>query len=198
MNGDAWNHNIHYHDLVLRALPAHAQRALDVGCGQSLLARQLAIHCEEVIAIDKDHATLVSAEGKGNAEPRVKFIEGDVMTYPFPDGSFDVITIVAALHHLPLKPALERFRDLLRPGGVLAAIGLFRSHTLVDFAYFATAMSTSYILRCAHRYVDVGAPLQDPQETLREIRTACDALLPGSVLKRQLLFRYSLIWRKEF
>jgi enterochelin esterase-like enzyme len=37
-----WNHNIQYHDVVLRSIPRRAARALDVGCGQGLLAQQLA------------------------------------------------------------------------------------------------------------------------------------------------------------
>ena len=33
-------------------------------------------------------------------------------------------------------------------------------------------------------------------ETLREIREACDATLPGGVFQRRLFFRYSFVWRK--
>ena len=38
---DPWNHNIHYHRLILDAVPPGARRALDVGCGEGTLARQL-------------------------------------------------------------------------------------------------------------------------------------------------------------
>jgi 2-polyprenyl-3-methyl-5-hydroxy-6-metoxy-1,4-benzoquinol methylase len=34
-------HNIHYHRLILRAVPAGARRGLDVGCGEGTLAREL-------------------------------------------------------------------------------------------------------------------------------------------------------------
>ncbi|GAA0991221.1 hypothetical protein GCM10009555_078180 [Acrocarpospora macrocephala] len=40
-NGRRWNHNIHYHPRILRAIPEGAQRALDVGCGEGMLAREL-------------------------------------------------------------------------------------------------------------------------------------------------------------
>src|ERR1035438_1423379 len=39
MRTGPWNHNIHYHDVVLRSVPPRCRRALDVGCGQGLLAR---------------------------------------------------------------------------------------------------------------------------------------------------------------
>jgi len=37
--GRRWNHNIHYHRRILGAIPENAQRALDVGCGEGMLAR---------------------------------------------------------------------------------------------------------------------------------------------------------------
>ena len=192
----AWNHNIHYHGIVMNSVPSNCRCSLEVGCGQGLLAQKLAGRCEEVIAIDVDPGCLSQAKAANSSKARITFVEGDVMTHPFSRGAFDLITAVATLHHLPLRPALSRFRDLLRSGGVLAVVGLYRAHALEDYALAAAALPMSWMFRCLHRHADVGAPLQDPRETLREIRSACDALLPGAVFKRHLLFRYSLVWRK--
>jgi 2-polyprenyl-3-methyl-5-hydroxy-6-metoxy-1,4-benzoquinol methylase len=196
MPNKPWNHNIHYHHLVLQAVRGECRRALDVGCGQGLLARELASCCQEVIAIDADHDALSRARMGSGSEPHVTFVEGDVMTHAFAESSFDFIAAVATLHHLPLRPALERFRCLLRPGGVLAIIGLYRGETLSDMALAAAAFPSSWILRLLRGHAEVGAPVQNPQETLREILAACDALLPGAAIHRHLLFRYSLIWHK--
>jgi hypothetical protein len=38
-NGKRWNHNIHYHPRILRAIPEGAKSALDVGCGEGTPAR---------------------------------------------------------------------------------------------------------------------------------------------------------------
>jgi SAM-dependent methyltransferase len=191
-----WNRNIHYHDLVLRAAPAGCSRALDVGCGDGILAGRIGSRCLDVTAIDIDHATLARAVAATDSQARITFIRGDVMTHPFQEGSFDFITAVASLHHLPLIPALKRLRNLLSPHGVLAVVGLYRMHTLSDFAIGALAVPTSLALRCINCYREVAAPLRDPVETLREIRSACDAVLPGARLHRELLFRYTMIWRK--
>jgi SAM-dependent methyltransferase len=118
------------------------------------------------------------------------------MTYPFGDDSFDLITAVATLHHLPLRPALARFRSLLRSGGVLAVVGLYRVHGIQDFGWAAAAKPTSWVLHRMRGRAEVQAPLQEPRETLRQIRVACDAVLPGNAFRRHLLFRYSLVWRK--
>jgi hypothetical protein len=40
--GDYWNHNVHYHGVVLRNVPRGCGEALDVGCGDGLLVLALA------------------------------------------------------------------------------------------------------------------------------------------------------------
>lgn len=190
-----WNHNIQYYDFVVRLAAPDCQRALDVGCGQGLLAQRLAQRYPEVIAIDADR-TAISRAKLDRASASITFIEGDVMTYPFPDDSFDLIALVASIHHLPLRPAMVRFQKLLRPGGVLAVVGLYRGEKLADLALAAVAFPVSWILRLFRGYADVSAPVQPPRETLREIRNECGLLLPGASLRRRLFFRYTLTWSK--
>jgi hypothetical protein len=84
----------------------------------------------------------------------------------------------------------------LKPGGTLVIIGLHRAETLTDYGLAAVSFPLSWMFRLLRGYAEVGAPLADPKETLREIRRECDLLLPGTSLQRRLLFRYSLVWRK--
>jgi SAM-dependent methyltransferase len=191
-----WNRNIHYHDVVLDAIPAGCRRVLDAGCGQGFLTRELARRFDDVVAVDVDRGVLERARSQNDPGARITFVEGDVMTQPFAAGSFDAIAAVAVLHHLPLAPALARFRDLLRPGGVLAIVGLHPLRTPLDYALAGVAIPTALLLQAVHGRTDVGAPLAEPQETLGEIRTACAAQLPGAEFQRRLLFRYSIVWRK--
>jgi ubiquinone/menaquinone biosynthesis C-methylase UbiE len=191
-----WNHNIQYHDVLLRAVPSHCQHALDAGCGTGSFARRLARCSREVIAIDADRGALERGRSATTAEAGVTFVEGDVMTYSFGDNSFDFIAAIATLHHLPLTPALVRFRGLLKPGGVLGVIGLYRAQTAMDFALAAVALPASWMMRQLCNPADIGAPLREPGETIHELRTACDATLPGIIIRRHLFFRYSLVWRK--
>ena len=53
-NQGYWNHNVHYQPVILRGVPADCTRALEVGCGDGLLARRLAERCAEVTAIDRE------------------------------------------------------------------------------------------------------------------------------------------------
>ena len=58
-----WNHNIHYHPKILQAVPNGAERALDIGCGEGMLARELRSVVPEVTGIDLDTPSLELARG---------------------------------------------------------------------------------------------------------------------------------------
>jgi 2-polyprenyl-3-methyl-5-hydroxy-6-metoxy-1,4-benzoquinol methylase len=191
-----WNHNTHYHGFVMSALPESCQRALDVGCGRGALTRKLAHRCAEVVAIDVDPGCVAYAKASIDVQQNITFVNGDVLTHPLQQDGFDFVVAVASLHHLPLRPALKRFSDLLRPGGVLVIVGLYRSATPIDYAFSAAALPISWVIRSLRGAQMVGAPIQDPTETLRSIRRESASLLPGSVLRRQFFFRYTLVWSK--
>lgn len=196
MRRAGWNRNIHYHAVVVDAVPAGCARALDVGCGVGRLAATLADRCEEVVAIDADASTLARARAS-NLKPNLWFVAGDVMTHDF-GGAFDFVASIATLHHLPLEPALERFKQLLRPGGTLAVIGLYRLTTMTDIAYAHLAIPVSAWHRVTKGTAPVSAPIQDPKETLAIVEAAVERILPGAEFTRRLLFRYSLVWRKPW
>ena len=90
-----------------------------------------------------------------------------------------------------------RLRNLLRSGGVLAVVGLYRASTPMDYVFAAAALPISRAIRLFRGEEKVGAPLRDPTETLAEIRRECDAVMPGGVFRRRLFFRYTFVWRKH-
>jgi 2-polyprenyl-3-methyl-5-hydroxy-6-metoxy-1,4-benzoquinol methylase len=51
---DYWNHNVHYQPVILGAVPSGCGPALDVGCGDGMLAGRLAERCADVTGIDRD------------------------------------------------------------------------------------------------------------------------------------------------
>jgi 2-polyprenyl-3-methyl-5-hydroxy-6-metoxy-1,4-benzoquinol methylase len=114
-----WNHNLHYHRVILDAVPAGCRRSLDVRCGEGVLARDLSRVVAHVTAIDCDAASIDVARRHDDGGG-VEYVAGDFMSHPFEPASFDHIASIAALHHMDAAAALERMRALPAPGGTLA------------------------------------------------------------------------------
>jgi 2-polyprenyl-3-methyl-5-hydroxy-6-metoxy-1,4-benzoquinol methylase len=192
-----WNHNLHYHRIVLAAIPPGAQRALDVGCGEACLAQELSARIPHVVALDRDAASIEGAQQRAETTP-IEFVEADFLEHEFPAGSFDLVASVAALHHLPMQPALVRMAELLRPGGVLAVVGLARSQRRPSDLVAETAGAILHqVYRRTRHYVEQTAPVVwPPPVTYRQAREIAEQTLPGVRYRRHALWRYSLVWTK--
>lgn len=117
-----FNHNDFYHPFLLRQVPPGCRRALDVGCGTGRFARLLATRAEHVDAVDRAAEMISAAE----PAPRVSFLPADIRDLDLPAGSYDFISCIAAIHHMPFGPVITKLRHALAPGGVLAILGLSR------------------------------------------------------------------------
>ena len=191
-----WNHNIHYHRVILSAIPPGCGRALDVGCGEGMLARQLRGLVGQVSAIDQDGECIDLARSQ-DPSGAIDFVLGDFLTERFEPGSFDLVVSVAALHHMDPAEALNRMATLLRAGGRLAIVGCARSRLPADLPWEIAAAVAQRAHRLTKSYWQHGAPtLWPPPHTYRQIRRIAQETLPGVRYRRHLLWRYSLIWTK--
>jgi SAM-dependent methyltransferase len=184
-----FNHNDHYHDFLLRQVPDGARRALDVGCGSGTFARKLAARGIEVDAVDRS-AEIIAAAGE---TPGVRYVHADVRELDL--GGYDFVSCIASLHHLPFAATVERLRDALRPGGVLAVLGIARP-TLRDLPFGAVAFLPNRVRILLGPDGDAPPPpFKDPELTLRQTRALVRELLPGARLRRHLYFSYSLVYQ---
>ncbi|WP_329129415.1 class I SAM-dependent methyltransferase [Streptomyces caniferus] len=197
-----WDHNAHYHRWILRQLPRRFPRALDIGSGSGDLARLLAGRAADVSGIDADPVITARARQLTPATLPVTFTVADAAA-DVPDGSYDVITCVATLHHLPFAQALTRFRSRLAPGGTLVIVGLAHADTPVDHLLGLVAIpanaATGWLKnkgRPSPRPVSMTAPTRSADMTFAEIVRETEEILPGARLRRRLFWRYTLVWRR--
>lgn len=193
MHGERWNHNIHYHRLIVEAIPRNARSALDVGCGEGSLCRALRERVPQVVGIDTDGSSIALARAAGGD---IEYLDGDFLTRPFENASFDLVASVATVHHMDVAKALGRMRDLLRPGGVLAVVGVAR-RSAADVPYDMVGFFAHRLLKLRHGYWQHPSPVADPLLTHRELRRIVAAQLPGARYRQHVLFRYSVIWRNS-
>ena len=95
---------------------------LDVAAGTGVLANELSRRgAAEVVALDLSHAML--SAGRARMAPRVLPLAGDALRLPFPDRTFDAVTIGFGLRNLPDPEAgLAEFARVTRPGGRLVVL----------------------------------------------------------------------------
>src|SRR5262249_27893384 len=129
-----WNANIHYHSILLKAVPNGAQCVLDVGCGDGILSAQLfRSGVPHIVALDADDRVLERARTRHAGVP-IEWRCGDIFDLHPNDRPFDAVLSVAALHHMDAAAGLARFAELVRPGGVVGVIGL-AANTWWDLPY---------------------------------------------------------------
>ena len=193
-----WNHNVYYQPVILRAVPAGCGAALEVGCGDGLLASRLAERCAKVTAIDRDARMIALARSRARAAGPglVTVVEADYLAYPLAEASFDFACANTSLHHMNFAAALTAMARALRPGGRLAVIGLATHGSFGDYLADAPGIPVNLLYRAVRGTGGPGAPVKDPEMTWAEVRAAARRLLPGVRYRRHLLWRYSLLWCK--
>lgn len=102
-------------------LPARP-RVADLGCGTGpatlLLARELRV---PVLALDLHRPFLVRLQGEARARGLLaRPVQGDLARLPLAPASLDLVWCEGAAYLLGLSTALGSFRQLLRPGGLIA------------------------------------------------------------------------------
>jgi len=100
-----------------RNLPA--ERVLEAGCGTGVYTAELEKLCGSLFGLDFSEGQLSQARTKGLSAALTR---GDVTALPYSGESFDIVTSLGMLRHLPGKMMEQYFSEahrVLRPGGVL-------------------------------------------------------------------------------
>ncbi|GHF61928.1 SAM-dependent methyltransferase [Amycolatopsis bartoniae] len=193
-----FDHNHHYHPLLLRQMPAGARRALDVGCGTGRFARRLAGAGLEVEAVDPDGDAIAAARALGG---NIRYRQEDITAAGL--GRYDLITCLASLHHLPFS-TVTRLRDALTPGGVLVVLGLAKPRSAADFGKWLVLgpplnLAARAVVAAGERLNGgpdrtVPVRVRDWDMTMTDVRRESARLLPGSTVRPLVFWRYLLVY----
>jgi ubiquinone/menaquinone biosynthesis C-methylase UbiE len=207
LSGDGWNHNSHYHDFLLKQLPPHCTYALDIGCGAGAFSRLLASRSDRVLALDLSPQMIRVAKARSEQYSNIDFQVADATAWEFPAEQFDCVASIATLHHLPFEETLLKMREALKINGTLIILDLFKAEGLSDLLTSALAVPANIILK----WIKTGR-WREPREvrqawaehgrhdsypTLSQIRRSCASVLPGARVRKHLLWRYSITWKKK-
>jgi len=129
-----------------------------------------------------------------------------VLSWEFPLEQFNCIVAIATLHHLPMAEMLSKMRDALKVNGTLIVLDLFQAEGLSDILTSIVATPVNIVLQyiktgqaripCNVREAWAQHGRNDTYLTLSQVRRICAAILPGAKVRKHLLWRYSIIWKK--
>lgn len=141
--------------------------------------------------VDSDPTIIQGVEMPAN----VRLLSSDVLAV---QERADLITMIAILHHLPLRPALEHVADLLNPGGRFLCVGLARPGSLVDWAWEIGNVVANPIIGLVKHGQAAPSPARtaEPPLTLAEISQVGSEVMPGLRIRRREGFRHTLMWSK--
>lgn len=97
-------------------------RVLDIGCGEGWATRWLAERAAEAVGVDGSDAMLERAR---RTPTTARYVSGDLLALPFPDGSFDRVFSMETLYYVDIDAALAEVARVLRPGGRVAVCADF-------------------------------------------------------------------------
>ncbi len=112
--------------VIQLAQPRPGERALDLCCGTGDLALALAAARVRSVGLDFTEQMLERAHRKARSDSQAelaRFVRGDAQHLPFPERSFDILTIGYGLRNLAdWKSGLGETLRVLRPGGRLLVL----------------------------------------------------------------------------
>lgn len=199
-----WSHNDAFAGAVLRqakrAVKDGGRTALDVGCGTGRLLGRLCPLFGEVVGIEEDPATAALAAAALRQCPTVTVTRA---SFPADSRSYDFVSMVAVLHHLPLLDGIAAAREAVAPGGRLVIVGVYREEgrdallSLVSLLLNPIVGILRHPRRASVIPASMTAPTRPATHSYREIRRALQAGLPGVTVHRSLFWRYVAIWHNQ-
>jgi SAM-dependent methyltransferase len=195
-----------YERALLALLPPACGYALEVGCGDGALTRQVARRAHQVLAVDLSPEMIRLARVRSVGQPNIEYRVADFMTTDLPQAAFDLVLSVATVHHLPLSTAVKRLAAAVRPGGSLVIQDLVERAGI----RYVPVNGLAWLVRCLRRAL---SRTQRPDRALEalyrehgrgeryltphQVRSAYAELLPGARVVHHLEWRYTVIWKRE-
>jgi demethylmenaquinone methyltransferase / 2-methoxy-6-polyprenyl-1,4-benzoquinol methylase len=126
--------------LVRLASPHAGMRALDLATGTGDIAFALTLHGARTCGLDLTTRMIELARAKrarAGSPTAPAFLVGDILTLPFPDRSFDLVTAGYGLRNVnDLETAINEICRVLKPGGQILSLDFNRpANPLLRGAY---------------------------------------------------------------
>ena len=192
-----WNHNTAYYKWI-KQQTADCKSILDIGCGDGSLIAYLDDGSKNLTGIDSDRFCISKANLE-NRSANTQFICCSFDDYETKH-IFDAIIFVASIHHMDMAAAVEKAKTLLSLNGFLIVVGLAKPSSIFDYAVEMLRILPCKIISTfrqmqSSEYLNI--PVSYHLPSFNEVRDISSRMLPCSVIKYGLYYRYLLKWTKQ-
>ena len=189
---------------LLAYVPERARSAIDVGCGDGVISRALAVRGLDVLAVDVSPRMIALARERTPPGFTAEYRVLDVANRLAVDTKFDVVISVAMVHHAPLGAIVPRLAELVAPGGVLLVQDVVQRDRILDFPLNVAGAITRRARELISRSGDSPTVRQSYAShgagevylRPREVAQAYAPFVPGAHVVHHLEWRYSVIWTR--
>jgi ubiquinone/menaquinone biosynthesis C-methylase UbiE len=161
-------------------------RILDIGSGKGDFIGLIDFIYQdysEIIGIDIVDYLSEMNEAAFNHNPKIKFMDMDVLDTTFPKNSFDIISLSNTLHHIKdIKSIFDQMEALLKPGGMMIVSELISKNDLTD-KQFSHQLLHSFAAKVDHELNKVHAQVF----TKENVMLAIDMFSPLPVVDSWIL-----------
>ena len=145
--------------------------ALDAGCGKGRFSKYVARYVKYLIAVDGSEAVISAVKNTKDSD-NILIAKANLLSLPFKPESFNFISCLGVLHHLPdPQEGFKKLRSLLAPKGImllylysrdsnislrniaLKIASLLRKITVKIPPYFDTTLFNFFVIIPAQRYI---------------------------------------------
>ena len=172
------------------------KRVLDVGCGGGILAESMARRGAHVLGIDLANRPLKVAAlhaRQSDASVAYRAISAEELALE-QAGSFDVVTCMEMLEHVPdPRAVIDACARLVKPGGWV----FFSTINRTPLAWLVAVVGAEYILRMLPRGTHDYAKFIRPQELIADAKAAGLAVKDGRGLGYNPFTRAFVLQRSQ-
>jgi len=200
-----WNHNNYFNSKIINEVPINANHVLEVGCGKGELCNLMHHKSKDLTGIDLSNKMIESAN-TNKSKNNIDFVCGDYLKTDFNSNTFDFIVSVATVHHIDFKNFILKSKKELKPGGKLLIIDLYKTPKNKDLLNSVISLFYHYLFNLIYNKRLFATKLEkqywrehsklDKFMSFKDINELSKALLKNAIVKKELFWRYSLLWYK--
>ena len=192
-NNNYWNHNVAYHEWIIKQIYSDCINIIDVGCGEGLLLKKLLPYSKNVVGIDPDSVAIRFAAKRLTGEHKVELICDDFITYRDFQNKFDYIIFVASIHHMDTEAALKKAKSLLCPSGKIFIVGCSKPKSAIDWFLEIIRAPLSKTLSLINREYNPSVAVLEPKLSQSEVTANARKNFKKVSVRTGLFYRYLMV-----